>query len=62
MMEGLMFSSPLISNKINYIINKGNWKFEDATAASLIKSDHKWHTGVTMVDINSDGWLGYLCL
>jgi enediyne biosynthesis protein E4 len=43
-------------------INKGNWKFEDATATSLIISKHTWHTGVTMVDINHDGWLDiYIC-
>ena len=43
-------------------INKGDWKFKDATSTSLIKSTHKWHTGVTLVDINSDGWLDiYIC-
>src|ERR1700739_4748337 len=29
-------------------INKGNWKFEDATSTSQIKSSHTWHTGVSM--------------
>lgn len=38
-------------------INKGNWKFEDVTAKAGVKGYHRWHTGVTMVDINGDGWL-----
>lgn len=38
-------------------INKGNWKFEDATAKSGLNAYKRWHTGVTMVDINGDGWL-----
>jgi len=38
-------------------INKGNWKFEDVTAKSGLNAYHRWHTGVTMVDINGDGWL-----
>jgi enediyne biosynthesis protein E4 len=43
-------------------INKGNWKFEDVTDKAGLKGIHKWHTGVTMVDINGDGWLDiYIC-
>ncbi|MDR3695951.1 VCBS repeat-containing protein [Mucilaginibacter sp.] len=43
-------------------INKGNWKFEDVTAKSGLNAYHRWHTGVTMVDINGDGWLDiYIC-
>lgn len=38
-------------------INKGNWKFEDVTAKSGLNAYHRWHTGITMVDINGDGWL-----
>jgi hypothetical protein len=38
-------------------LNKGNWKFEDVTAKAGVKGYHRWHTGVTMVDINGDGWL-----
>ncbi|HAL81427.1 MAG TPA: hypothetical protein DCO83_03670 [Mucilaginibacter sp.] len=38
-------------------INKGNWKFEDVTAKAGLNVYHRWHTGVTMVDINGDGWL-----
>jgi enediyne biosynthesis protein E4 len=37
-------------------INKGNFKFEDVTEkAGLITN--RWCTGVSMVDINQDGWL-----
>ena len=38
-------------------INKGNWKFEDVSAKAGINKNRRWHTGVTMVDINGDGWL-----
>ena len=43
-------------------INKGNWNFEDVTDKAGLRGIHKWHTGVTMADINGDGWLDiYIC-
>ena len=48
------------SNKI--FINKGNFKFEDITAQSGLEQNGQWSTGVTLVDINHDGWLDiYIC-
>ncbi|MBS1932517.1 MAG: CRTAC1 family protein, partial [Bacteroidetes bacterium] len=56
----IFFTSNQHENKL--YINKGNWKFEDVTEKARLTSNHKWHTGVTMVDINGDGWLDiYVC-
>lgn len=51
----IFFTANQGENKL--YINKGNWKFEDVTAKAGLKGYKRWHTGVTMVDINGDGWL-----
>ena len=38
-------------------LNKGNMKFEDITKKSKLDSKGKWISGVTVVDINGDGFL-----
>ena len=51
----IFFTSNQGNNKL--YINKGNWKFEDVTEKAGVQGIHKWHTGVTMADVNGDGWL-----
>ncbi|WP_051947345.1 VCBS repeat-containing protein [Muricauda sp. MAR_2010_75] len=42
--------------------NTGNFTFEDITEKAGVGGEKSWSTGVTMVDVDGDGWLDiYVC-
>ncbi|HEU5054152.1 MAG TPA: VCBS repeat-containing protein [Hanamia sp.] len=56
----IFFASNTQGNKL--YLNKGNLKFEDVTEKANIKGQFGWTTGVTMADVNGDGYLDiYIC-
>ena len=55
----VFFTGNQVENRL--YLNKGNLQFEDITASSKLSGDQRWYTGVTMVDINNDGFLDIYC-
>ena len=51
----IYFASNTGGNKL--YLNKGNFKFEDITATAGVAGKADWTTGVTMVDVDGDGYL-----
>ena len=51
----IYFAGNMVSNK--FYLNKGSMKFDDRTEAAGVGGAGRWCTGVSVVDINGDGWL-----
>ncbi len=49
----LFFSGNMVSCKL--YLNQGDLKFKDVTDIAGVTGEHKWCSGVTVVDINNDG-------
>ncbi len=54
------FSGNMTPN--NLFLNRGELKFEDVTTQAGVGGSNGWATGVTMADVDGDGWLDiYVC-
>ncbi|MDW3195904.1 MAG: VCBS repeat-containing protein [Cytophagales bacterium] len=51
----IFFTGNMVENKL--YLNKGDLSFEDITETARVGGDDRWMTGVTMADVNADGWL-----
>ncbi len=59
-LEDVYFTSNQESNKL--YLNLGDLEFKDITVKAQVSDEIGWTTGVTMIDINNDGWLDiYVC-
>ena len=59
-LQDIYFTGNMVSNKL--YLNKGGMQFEDVTTSAGVSGDGKWCRGVSVVDINNDGWLDiYVC-
>lgn len=59
-LEDLFFTSNM--GESGLYLNEGNFKFRDITPSSGISTIGKWATGVSVIDINQDGWPDiYIC-
>jgi len=56
----LYFTGSQVSNKL--YLNRGGLRFEDITQKAGVTGEGKWCNGVSVIDINNDGWPDiYVC-
>ncbi|GAC1382223.1 MAG: VCBS repeat-containing protein [Ginsengibacter sp.] len=60
-LQDIYFTGNKVSNKL--YLNKGDLKFDDITSTAGVSGEGRWCRGVSVVDINNDGWQDiYVCV
>ena len=54
-LQDIVFTGSMVKNRL--YINKGNFEFDDITVKAGIAKYEGWCTGVTVGDVNQDGWM-----
>ncbi len=54
-LQDIYFVGNMVSNKL--YLNKGELKFKDVTKEARVDGMGRWSKGVSVVDINNDGWM-----
>ena len=53
-LQDVFLSGNMVSSKL--YLNKGGLKFDDVTEKAGVTGEGRWCTGVSVIDINGDGW------
>ncbi|MEM9685714.1 MAG: VCBS repeat-containing protein, partial [Bacteroidota bacterium] len=54
-LQDLYFAGNMVSDRL--YLNRGNLRFKDVTKQAGIRDDGGWSTGVTIADVNNDGYV-----
>jgi hypothetical protein len=54
-LEDLFFTGNMVPNKL--YLNQGDFNFKDISESAGIVGDNRWYSGVSIIDVNNDGFL-----
>ncbi len=58
--QDVFFTGNQVPNSL--YLNKGNFEFNDITGVAGVNIPGRWNSGVSIIDINNDGWMDiYVC-